>query len=91
MVFPKNPTWKTGLANSIWPKWPGHSVIFPAGDKRAVINAPQKKMGPQKWERPQKGPRNGIGPKKNPKMAKDPKMGLALKRTPKWEQPEKGP
>ena len=24
-------------------------------------------------------------------MAKDPKMGLALKRTPKWERPKKGP
>ena len=24
-------------------------------------------------------------------MTKDPKMGLALKRTPKWERPKKGP
>ena len=22
------PTWKTGVASSIWPKWPGHSAMF---------------------------------------------------------------
>lgn len=30
IVFVKKPMWNTGLANSIWPKWPGHSDIFPA-------------------------------------------------------------
>ena len=24
-----NPTWKTGLANSRCPKWPGHSIWLP--------------------------------------------------------------
>lgn len=23
------PTWKTGFASSMWPKWPGHSVMLP--------------------------------------------------------------
>ena len=29
-VFVRKPGWKTGLARSRWPKWPGHSVMFPA-------------------------------------------------------------
>lgn len=29
MIFVMNPTWKTGFASSMWPKWPGHSVMLP--------------------------------------------------------------
>ena len=29
-VLLKNPMWKTGLASSMWAKWPGQSFMFPA-------------------------------------------------------------
>lgn len=35
MIFVMKPTWKTGLASSMWPKWPGHSVMLP---KRQQLN-----------------------------------------------------
>lgn len=39
IVFVKNPTWYTGLASSMCPKWPGHSVILPAHVwQRAVLS-----------------------------------------------------
>ena len=31
IVLTRKPTWNTGLASSMWPKWPGHSVMFPVG------------------------------------------------------------
>jgi hypothetical protein len=36
MVVFMKPTWKTGLARSMCPKWPGHSVWLPA--KKYNIN-----------------------------------------------------
>lgn len=29
MIFVTKPTWKTGFASSMCPKWPGHSVMLP--------------------------------------------------------------
>lgn len=29
IIFVTKPTWKTGFANSMCPKWPGHSVMLP--------------------------------------------------------------
>ena len=37
MVLTRKPTWNTGLASSMWPKWPGHSVMFPVGKHRRHV------------------------------------------------------
>lgn len=38
IIFVKKPTWKTGFASSMCPKWPGHSVMLPEGTKKTWLH-----------------------------------------------------